>query len=110
MPQLALLHRVAAIVCHAGHNTVVEALAHGLPLVLAPIRDDQPVVAQQVVRAGAGVQIRFGRIRADGLSAAVRSVLDEPGYSLRAQEIQASFTAAGGAPLAAQRIELAIGP
>ena len=43
-------------VTHGGHNTVCEALAHGLPLVVAPIRDDQPTVAAQVVQAGAGVR------------------------------------------------------
>ncbi|WP_050800408.1 glycosyltransferase, partial [Streptomyces himastatinicus] len=51
IPQLRLLERVAAVVCHAGHNTVCEALWHGVPLVVAPIRDDQPVVAAQVVAA-----------------------------------------------------------
>jgi MGT family glycosyltransferase len=108
VPQLALLAHVAAIVCHAGHNTVVEALAHGLPLVLAPIRDDQPIIAEQVVRAGAGVQVRFGRVRADGLSTAVRSVLDDPRYRTRAEAIQTSFASAGGASLAAAKIEDAI--
>ncbi len=63
VPQLALLPRVDAVVCHAGHNTVCEALAHGLPLVVAPIRDDQPVIAGQVVRAGAGGAIRSGSSR-----------------------------------------------
>src|SRR5258708_11751871 len=62
VPQLALLPHVHAVVCHAGHNTVCEALANGLPLVVAPIRDDQPVVAQQVVRAGAGTRVRYGHL------------------------------------------------
>ena len=31
-------------------------LAHGLPLVVAPIRDDQPAIAAQVEAAGAGVR------------------------------------------------------
>ena len=31
VPQLALLARTAAVVTHGGHNTVCEALAHGLP-------------------------------------------------------------------------------
>ncbi|MER6573781.1 glycosyltransferase, partial [Streptomyces sp. NPDC001093] len=57
VPQLALLERMDAVVCHAGHNTVCEALWHGVPLVVAPIRDDQPVVAGQVVDAGAGVRV-----------------------------------------------------
>ena len=54
MPQLALLRHVDAVVCHGGHNTLCEALALGLQLVLAPVRDDHPLVADQVVAAGAG--------------------------------------------------------
>ena len=64
VPQLELLPHVDAVVSHAGHNTVVEALAHGLPQVVAPIRDDQPVVAQQIEASGAGIRVRFGRLRA----------------------------------------------
>ncbi|MFE7118111.1 glycosyltransferase, partial [Streptomyces sp. NPDC057654] len=59
VPQLDLLPRLSAVVCHSGHNTVCESLWHGVPLVLAPIRDDQPIVAGQVVAAGAGVRVRF---------------------------------------------------
>lgn len=105
VPQLELLPHLDAVVCHAGHNTVCEALAYGLPLVVAPIRDDQPIVAQQVVRAGAGVRVRFGRTRAEELRDALTAVLDEPGPRRSARRIQASFAAAGGAPAAADRLE-----
>lgn len=110
VPQLAVLARVDAVVCHAGHNTVVESLAEGLPLVVAPIRDDQPVVAQQVVDAGAGVRVRFGRVRPDELRAAIRAVLDDPGHRLAAQRIQRSFAAAGGAEAAAGRLQALAAP
>ncbi|MBT2481037.1 glycosyltransferase [Streptomyces sp. ISL-94] len=105
VPQLELLPHLDAVVCHGGHNTVCEALAHGLPLVVAPIRDDQPIVAQQVVRAGAGVRVRFGRTRAEELRDALTAVLDEPGPRRSARRIQASFAAAGGAAAAADRLE-----
>ena len=49
VPMLALLPRLDAVISHGGMNTVCETLAHGVPLVLAPIRHDQPVVASQVV-------------------------------------------------------------
>ncbi|MFI1328670.1 glycosyltransferase [Streptomyces sp. NPDC020845] len=105
VPQLPLLARVAAVVCHAGHNTVCEALWHGVPLVVAPIRDDQPVVAGQVVAAGAGVRVRFGRVTAAGLGEALDAVLYEPGHRAAAERIGASFRAAGGAAAAAGHLE-----
>jgi len=105
VPQLALLPRVDAVVCHAGHNTVCETLAHGRPLVVLPIKDDQPVVAEQVERAGAAIRLKFGRVRADELARAVHRVLDEPAFAEAARRVQRSFVAAGGAARAAELLE-----
>jgi MGT family glycosyltransferase len=105
VPQLALLPHLAAVVCHAGHNTVCETLAHGLPLVVAPIRDDQPVIAGQVVDAGAGVRVHFGRVGATELRNAITNVLDDPSYRASARGVQTSFAIAGGAAVAADHLE-----
>jgi MGT family glycosyltransferase len=105
IPQLAVLDRVNAVVSHAGHNTVCETLVRGLPLVVAPIRDDQPVIAQQVVDAGAGVRVRFGRVRPPDLAAAVDNVLTRPSFREAAQRIRASFETAGGPAAAARALE-----
>ncbi|MEV5874876.1 glycosyltransferase [Streptomyces sp. NPDC052101] len=105
VPQLPLLERMDAVVCHAGHNTVCEALWHGVPLVVAPIRDDQPLVAGQVVDAGAGVRVRFGRVRAAQLGAALDTVLTDPAHRAAAARIRTAFRAAGGARAAAAHLE-----
>ena len=105
VPQLALLPHVAAVVTHGGHNTVCEALSHGIPLVVAPIRDDQPVIADQVVSAGAGVRVKFGRVTATVLRDALDAVLTDPAHRAGAERVRDSFAAAGGAPLAADRLE-----
>jgi MGT family glycosyltransferase len=105
VPQLALLPKLDAVVCHAGHNTVCETLAHGLPLVVAPIRDDQPVVANQVVSAGAGLRVKYGRVSPANLRDAVTRVLNEPAFRESAKKIATSFEAAGGARAAADHLE-----
>lgn len=105
VPQLPLLQRMDAVVCHAGHNTVCEALWHGVPLVVAPIRDDQPVVAGQVVDSGAGVRVRFGRVTATRLGEALDTVLHDTAHRAAAARIGAAFRAAGGAPAAAAHLE-----
>jgi len=105
VPQLALLPLVQAVVCHAGQNTVSEALAHGLPLVVLPIKDDQPVIAAQVEQAGVGIRLKFGRLRAADLLQAVLRVLTEPHYRLAAERVQESFARAGGARRAASLLE-----
>jgi MGT family glycosyltransferase len=110
VPQVALLARLAAVISHGGHNTVAEALAVGVPLVLAPVRDDQPFIADQVVRAGAGVRVKFNRLTVPMLRDAVASVLREPGYREAADRVRRSFAAAGGAVAAADRLEGLLAP
>ena len=102
--QLALLPRIDAVLCHGGHNTVCEALWHGVPLVVAPIRDDQPIVADQVVAAGAGIRLRFTRANAAQIGAALDSVLTGASYRAAAHTVGESFRRAGGAKAAAQAL------
>ncbi|MDT0433618.1 MULTISPECIES: glycosyltransferase [Streptomyces] len=106
VPQFELLGRAAAVVSHGGHNTVCESLWHGLPLVLAPIRDDQPIVARQVAEAGAGVRVRFGKVTAPRLAEALRTVLDDAGgHRAAAVAVGRSLRAAGGRRAAADHLE-----
>lgn len=105
VPMLELLPRLHAVVTHGGLNTVCEALSHGVPLVVAPIKSDQPINAAHVVAAGAGIRVRFGRSPADELRDAILAVIDDPSYGLAAQRIQESFREAGGAKAAADQLE-----
>ncbi|MEV0531603.1 glycosyltransferase [Kitasatospora sp. NPDC050463] len=110
-PVLELMARGAldAVLCHGGMNTVGEALAHGLPLVAAPIRHDQPFVAAQVVAAGAGLRVPFARVTPQGLAAALRTVLDAPEHREAATRVGAALRAGGGAVTAADRLEALVG-
>ncbi len=105
VPLPALLRRAAVTVCHGGHNTVCDSLAAGVPLVVAPIRDDQTVLAARVDELGAGVRLRFDRTTADDLRHAITSVLIDPGYRTRAARLQHSLRIAGGARKAADLLE-----
>lgn len=96
VPMLQLLPRLDAVVCHGGMGTVTEALAHGVPLVVAPIRHDQPAVAAQVAGAGAGIAVSFASASAAELTGAVSAVLTEPGYRAAARRVADSFAEAGG--------------
>jgi UDP:flavonoid glycosyltransferase YjiC (YdhE family) len=106
-PVLELMSRglLDAVVCHGGMNTVGEALSHGIPLVAAPIRHDQPFVAAQVQAAGAGLRVPFARVTPAALAAALRAVLDGPGYRTAAAEVGAGLRSGGGAAAAADRLE-----
>jgi zeaxanthin glucosyltransferase len=109
VPMLGLLPRLSAVISHGGMNTVSEALAHGVPLVVAPIRHDQPVVAAQVVQAGAGIRVPFSEVQPGQLRQALVAVLDDPSYRRAARRIGDSFAAAGGAAAAAERLQGIVG-
>ncbi len=46
-PQTDLLQRASLCVTHAGMNTTLECLAHGVPMLAIPVTNDQPAVAAQ---------------------------------------------------------------
>lgn len=105
VPQLEVLEKVDAVVSHGGHNTVAETLARSLPLVVAPIKDDQPVIAKQVTEAGCGLRLSFTRPRPALIREAVQRVLAEPSFREAADRIRVSFEQAGGASRAADLLE-----
>ena len=104
LPMLDLVPRLDAVVCTGGQSTVNEALAHGVPLVVAPIRLGELSVAEQVTRAGAGLTVSFAEATPAQLAAAVTAVLDEPGYRAQACRIGEEYAAAGGTGAAAARL------
>jgi UDP:flavonoid glycosyltransferase YjiC (YdhE family) len=97
--------RCAAVVCHAGHGTVVRALASGTPVVACPHAGDMAENAARLRWAGLGVSLprRFHTPR--GVRLAVERLLADPGYTRRAGEIRAWCESHDGAATAADELE-----
>jgi UDP:flavonoid glycosyltransferase YjiC (YdhE family) len=110
VPVLDLMPCLDAVISHGGLNTVCEALNHGIPMLIAPIKGDQPINAAQVATAGAGIRVPFDRIRPAALREALLALLDDPTYRSAAQRISTSFAAAGGAQAAATHLESLAAP
>ncbi|MFE3110008.1 glycosyltransferase [Kitasatospora indigofera] len=106
-PVLELMARgqLDAVLCHGGMNTVGEALMHGIPLVVAPIRHDQPFVAAQLAASGAGLRVPFPRVTPPALAAALGTVLDGTSHREAAVRVGAALRAGGGAGRAADHLE-----
>jgi zeaxanthin glucosyltransferase len=104
LPMLELMPRLDVVVCTGGQSTVNEALLHGVPLIIAPIRLGELSVAEQVTREGAGLEVSFADATPAQLGAAVTALLDEPGYRARARQIGEEYLAAGGTGAAAARL------
>ena len=93
LPQVALLPRCAVLVTHGGFNSVKEALAAGVPLVIVPIAGDQPYCASRCQALGAGRVIGPAERDAAAIRAAVRTVLGEPSYRGQARHMRDEFCA-----------------
>jgi MGT family glycosyltransferase len=76
VPHAAVLPEASLVVTHAGHGTVMAALAHGVPMVCLPMGREQPDNAARVVHAGAGVRLR-PKATERQIAAAVSRVLDD---------------------------------
>jgi len=107
-PQLDLLARAALTITHAGLNTALETLAHGVPAVAIPVGNDQPGVAARLKWCGAGEFVPLRRLTPSRLRKLVQRVLTDPAYRTRARELQRQIQTAGGVTRAADIVEQAI--
>jgi MGT family glycosyltransferase len=88
IPHDLLLPRVDAMVTNGGYGGVQQALAHGVPLVVAGDSEDKPEVAARVQWSGAGINLHTGRPSPAMVSRGVRRVLSRPSYRARARALQ----------------------
>jgi MGT family glycosyltransferase len=104
-PQLALLDRAALSITHAGLNTALESLSHGLPMVAIPITNDQPGVASRLEWLEVAEVVQPRRLSAARLRDAVGKVLGEPGYREKARRLQDEIGRVNGVSMAADLAE-----
>lgn len=78
-PHSQVFPQAAAVITHAGHGTVMRALAHGLPLLCLPMGRDQDDNAARVVARGAGLRLKRSA-RPGQIAAAVGRLLAEPAF------------------------------
>jgi MGT family glycosyltransferase len=91
-PHSAILREAAAVITHAGHGTIIKALAAGVPAVCVPMGRDQLDNTARAVAAGAAVGIRPGA-RPARIAAAVRQVLDDPSYAAGSRRLADAIAA-----------------
>jgi MGT family glycosyltransferase len=106
-PQIELLKRAALCITHAGLNTALESLAHGVPMVAIPIGYDQPGVAARIAHHGTGEFIEVDELTSDRLRVLIEKVLQDPSYRARADNFQKVIAKTRGLDVAADIIEQA---
>lgn len=94
-----------AVVCHAGHGTVVRALVSGCAVVCCPAAGDMNENAARVDWAGLGTRLPRRLVSAAGIRHAVRRALEEPRIARNVAEVARWSAAHPGAERAADLVE-----
>jgi UDP:flavonoid glycosyltransferase YjiC (YdhE family) len=97
--------RCQAVISHAGHGTVMRALACGVPLVACPAAGDMSENAARVAWAGAGVSLPRRLVTPRGVRLALRRLLGDEKFAERAAELRDWAVAHDGAAAAAAEVE-----
>jgi zeaxanthin glucosyltransferase len=108
-PQLELLKRASVCITHAGLNTVLEALAHGVPKVAIPITVDQPGVAARIAEKKTGLVVSLNELTPSRLSLLLDQVLNDSTYRDKARYFQKVIADTNGLSKAANLLEQAFG-
>lgn len=95
----------ALVICHAGHGTLVRALASSTPVVAVPHVGDMAENAARVSWAGAGLRLPWPLLAPSTLRLAVRRALAHRQLALRAAELGDWVTLHPGAARAAGLVE-----
>ena len=93
VPYQRLLPHADVLVSNGGYGGALQALAHGVPLVLAGDSEDKVETTARLAWTGAGINLATGRPAAADLRRAVVAVLDGPGYRDSAARLQHEIAA-----------------
>ena len=96
LPYDRMLPLVDVMITNGGYGGVQQALAHGVPLVVAGQTEDKVEVSARVGWSGAGVNLKTNRPSAAMVASAVRRVLGDPAYAERARELAGEIAASAG--------------
>ncbi len=104
VPQTDILRQAKLFITHGGMNSTHEGLYYGVPLVVIPQGADQPIIAGQVARIGAGIRLDMQSLTANQLREAADRVLSGPSYKQAAARMSESLRHAGGSRQAVDEI------
>jgi hypothetical protein len=93
VPQHEILPSCAAVITHGGAGSMLGALTFGCPILFVPQGADQFTNAERCVTVGAALSLLPGDLSPEAVRAALRRILDEPGFASRATQISHEIAA-----------------
>jgi len=96
IPQTLLFPRCDLVISHGGSNTMLAALAHGIPQVMVPFTADQPENAERCAAAGVARVVPLAEATAASIREAALAVLGDPAYRQAAERTRHEIEAMPG--------------
>lgn len=104
VPAAAINPLADVVVSHGGQGTVQTALASATPIVGVAMQPEQQINLDLAVSYGAAIRIRARDWRAPVIRQAIATVLREPSYRARAQDLATHIHTLDGQRTAAERL------
>jgi UDP:flavonoid glycosyltransferase YjiC (YdhE family) len=105
IPQALILPRCDLVVSHGGSGSVIGALAHGLPMVLAPMGADQPLNAARCAALGVAQVLDALTVTPETAGTAVATGLADASYRRAAERIRDEIATLPGPDHAVRLLE-----
>ena len=96
VPQLEVLKMADVFVTHGGMNSVSEALAYGVPMVVIPFVSDQPVNARCIEKLGVGKKLEYSDVKQNVLKEMAFSVIMDSEIKNNMKKVQQLINEAPG--------------
>ncbi|MEU5809433.1 macrolide family glycosyltransferase [Streptomyces sp. NPDC047718] len=105
VPQLDVLKHAGVFLTHAGMNSTMESLYHGVPMVAVPQMNEQRANALRVEELGLGRHLPREEVTVESLRDAVKAVAGDASVAERVRQMQATLHAVDGPVVAADAVE-----
>lgn len=96
VPQLEVLKNADLFITHGGMNSTNEGLYYGVPLLVIPMVNDQPLVAGRVKELGAGIVLEPSTVTPAVLKDSVERIWSNPRFAQNSRLIGETLREAGG--------------
>ncbi|HEU4692021.1 MAG TPA: glycosyltransferase [Vicinamibacterales bacterium] len=103
-PHQQVLGSASLVITHAGHGTVMKALAAGVPLAMLPHGRDQADTAVRVTARGAGLLLKSSA-SPRAIADAVARLMQNDSYRTAAQQLGAAIRRDAGTDLLVKELE-----
>jgi UDP:flavonoid glycosyltransferase YjiC (YdhE family) len=105
LPHAAIFPRARVVVHQGGIGTLSHALAAGVPMLVVPHAHDQPDNARRAAALGVARVLPRSRYTPDGAASALRSLVGDAEFTVRARELAPAIAEERGGEVAAAAIE-----